>query len=303
MAGIITTGNHPKALWPGVERWWGLSYKKFPTQYTEIFEVRKSSKSYEENVEATGFGLAAVKSQGGSVSYDSHSQGATTRYTPTVYGLGYIVTKEEMDDNLYREIAMSRTEGLAFSMRTTKEIVHANILNRAFNSSYAGGDGKEMCATDHPTLDGTQANELATAADFSEAALEDLLIQIRQAKNTRGLQVAIRGMKLIIPNSLLFDAERVVKSTQQSGTANNDVNAVRSSGMLPQGVVVNDYLTDADAWFIKTDCPSSLISFQRSPITFSRDNDFDTDNAKAKATERYVPGWTDFRGIYGTPGA
>lgn len=301
---VITTGNHPKALWPGIHAWWGLSYAKFPLEWSMIFDEKEAStKAYEEDVEGTGFGLAPVKSEGAAVTYDSHTQGATTRYTHVVYGLGYIITEEEEDDNQYEKLARSRTESLAFSMRTTKEIVHANVLNRAFTSAYAGGDGKELCATDHPTIDGTQANELATAADFSEASLEDMLILIGQAKNTRGHNIALVGRKLIIPVNLQFEATRVVKSELRSGSAENDVNAVRQMGLLPDGIAVNHYLTDTDAWFVKTDAPNGMTHFKRKALAFQKDSDFDTANKKHKATERYSAGWTDFRGMFGSPGA
>ena len=303
MAGVITTGNHPKALWPGMHEFFGFKYKEKPMQWTEIFDQEKSSKNYEEDTLSTGFGLAPVKEQGGSVSYDTESQGWTKRYTHVVYGLGYIVTEEELEDNLYEPLSRKRIRGLTFSHRQTEEIVHANILNRAFSSSYTGGDSKELIATDHSTANGNQSNELSTAADFSEASLEDLLIQIRQAKNDRGLRIALRPMKLIVPNNVMFEAERVLKTPMRSGTANNDINAVRSMGLLPEGYVVNDYLTDTDAWFVKTDCPTGMQHFQRRAMKFAQDNDFDTSNAKAKATQRYSVGWTDWRAMYGSEGA
>lgn len=303
MAGVITTGNHPKALWPGMHAFFGRTYKEFPPQWSEVFDTDRSSKAYEEDTLVTGFGQAAVKEQGASVSYDTETQGWTKRYTHVVYGLGYIVTREEMDDNLYEVVSKRRIKGLAFSMRQTKETVSANILNRAFNSAYTGGDAKELLATDHPTISGNQSNELAVAADFSEAALEDLMIQIRQAKNDRGHRIALRPVKLVIPSNIMFDAQRVLKSELRPGTANNDINAVRSMGLLPQGFVVNDYLTDTDAWFVKTDCPNGLTHFARRAIEFVQDNDFDTENAKAKSTERYSFGWTDWRSCYGSPGA
>lgn len=301
MAGVITTGNHPKALWPGIHEWFGLSYNKYPTEYTYIFDTKASDKNYEEDVEGTSFGLAPIKTEGAAVSYDSHSQGPVTRYTHTVYGLGYIVTEEEEDDGQYPKLARSRAESLAFSMRTTKEIVAALVLDRAFNSSYTGGDGKELCATDHATLNGTQQNELTTAADFSEAALEDMLILIGQGKNTKGLQIALRPQKLIIPINLMFDADRVLNSTLRSGTADNDTNAVR--GKIPGGAVVNHYVEDTDAWFIKTDAPNGMTHFQRKALAFTQDSDFDTANKKHKAMERYTFKWSDFRGLYGSPGA
>lgn len=303
MAGVITTGNHPAALWPGVREWFGRNYNEHPTEYTEIFAVQKSSRNYEDDVEVTGLGLAAIKAEGGGVSYDSESQGITKRYTHVAYALGFIVTKEELDDNLYKEKAFRRSKSLAFSMRQTREIVGANVLNRAFTAAYPGGDGKEMIATDHPTLDGSQSNELTVAADFSEASLEDLLIQMHNAKNSRGLRIAVKARKLIIPPNLVFEAQRVLKSELRVGTADNDINAVRSMGLLPEGFVVNHYLTDPGAWFMKSDVQNGLMWFDRIAVELSNDNDFDTMNAKAKAYMRFTAGWTDFRGIYGSPGA
>lgn len=303
MAGPISTGNHPKALWPGVHAFVMGEYKDHPVEYRDIFDMMSSDKAYEEDVETTGFGLAQVKSEGGPTAYDSHTQGFTKRYTHVAYSLGFIVTREEMDDNLYKSRAFNRGKQLSFSFRTTKEIVAANILNRAFNSSYTGGDGKELLATDHPTLAADFSNELAVAADLSEASLEDILTQIMETKNSRGLQIAVRGRKLIVPPALAFTAERIMKSTLQNDTANNAVNAIRSMGLLPDGVSVNHYLTDDDAWFVKTDVPNGLCCFERTAFEFTRDNDFDTSNAKAKGYERYAFGWTDPRGLFGSEGA
>lgn len=299
MAGVITTGNHPKALWPGMHAFFGASYGEHPEEYREIFDVEKSSKNYEEDTLVTGFGLAPVKTEGGSVAYDSETQGYTKRYRHTVYGLGYIVTEEELEDNLYETVSRKRIKRLAFSMRQTKEIVSANVLNRAFTASYPGGDGKELLATDHPSLGGVWQNELSTAADLSEASLEDMVILIGQAKNDRGLNIALRPTKLIIPVNLQFEAKRILKSEQQSGTANNDINALK--GMFDYSV--NHYLTDTDAWFLKTNCPNGLTMFDRRALEFKQDSDFDSANAKAKATMRFSVGWTDPRGMYGTPGA
>lgn len=299
----ITTGNHPKLLWPGLHRIFGLAYDDIPLQHTMVFDVATSDKAYEEDQEITGFGLSPVKSEGGAISYDTNTQGYTTRYTNVTYGLGFIETREAVEDNQYKGRATSRTRALARSMRVTKETVLANIFNRGFNSSYTGGDGKEMLATDHPTVDGTQSNELSVAADLSEASLEDLLIQIMNATDSRGLRINLMGRKLIVPANLAFEAERIVKSSLQNDTANNAVNAVRSMGLLPDGVMVWRYLTDTDAWFIKTDCADSLRLFNRRALEFAKDSDFDTDNFKHKATERYVGGWSDWRGIYGSPGA
>jgi hypothetical protein len=303
MAGAITTGNHPAALWPGVRDWFGRDYNEHPTEYTELFDVRKSTKNYEEDVEVTGFGLAPVKTEGGGVSYDSEAQGITKRYTHVAYALGFIVTKEELDDNQYKEKAFRRAKSLSFSMRQTREIVGANVLNRAFTAGYPGGDGKELAATDHPSLDGTQTNELSPGADFSEAALEDLLILMHNAKNSRGLRIAVKAQKLIIPPALVFEAQRVLKSELRSNSAENDINAVRSMGMLPGGIVVNHYLTDTDAFFIKTDVQNGLLWFDRMATELSNDNDFDTMNAKAKAYMRFTAGWTDWRGVFASTGA
>ena len=290
-------------MWPGIKAFWGRAYDEHETEYDKIFSTESSEKNYEEDVLVTGFGLAPKKNEGSSTSYDSETQGFTTRYTHVAYSLGYIVTREELDDNLYETVSKRRAQALAFSMRQTKENVAANILNRATNSSYTGGDGKELLATDHPTKAGNQSNELATAADLSEASLEDILIQIAGATNDRGLKISLMPKCLIIPRQLWFDANRIVTSSLQSGTANNDVNVIKATNALPDGIVMNHYLTDSDQWFVKTNAPRGLIHFDRVPIDFTQDSDFDTDNAKAKSYERYSFGWTDWRSLYGSPGA
>jgi hypothetical protein len=299
---VITTGSHPKALWPGVYAWFGAKYDEHPQQYTKLFDIKSSNKNYEELVEQTGFGLAPVKAEGSSTAYDSHAQGVTSRGTNKAYSLGYIVTREEKADNLYTEVSMQRAASLAFSMAQTRENVGANVYNRAFNSSYTGGDGKELCATDHGSLSGDQSNELATAADLSEASLEDLTIQIMDAVNSKGLKISLQPKSLIVPTALIYDAQRILESTLRVDSANNDINALRSMSVIPE-VVVNNYLTDNDAWFIRTNAPSGLCWFDREPVQFTKDEDFDTDNAKAKAYMRFVPFWGDWRGLYGTPGA
>jgi hypothetical protein len=299
---VITTGNHPKALWPGINKWFGISYAEKDQQWPGVFAKNTSDKAYEEDVEATSFGLAVVKTQGGAVSYDSHSQQYTARYTHITYGLGWIVTEEEISDNQYEQLASFRTRALAFSMRQTKETVAANVLNRAFDSNYTGADSKELCATDHPSVYGSQSNELSPAADLSEAALETLMIQVRNARNNRGLKIALVPKKLIVAPENQFEAHRIVNTNLRPGTANNDINALRSMGMLPDGVMVYDYLTTVDDFFLKTDAPDSLKLFQRWPYRFSKDNDFDTNNAKAKGIERFSVGWSDWRGLYGSVG-
>lgn len=303
MAGTITTGNHPKALWPGVNAWFGISYKERPLECMMVFDEENSDKNYEEDVEATSFGLAPVKSEGGAVSYDSHSQGYTKRYTHIAYGLGYIVTKEELDDNQYDKLSRSRARSLAFSMRQTKEVVCANILNRATDTNYTGGDGKPLLSTTHPSVAGDWSNRLSVAADLSEASIEDLAIQIMNATNSRGLKIALTPQQLIVPPNEAFNATRIVKSELQNDTSNNAINAIRSMGLFPKGVMVYHYLTDVDQWFVKTDAPDGLKFFKRKALEFTKDNDFDTENAKAKAYERFSVGWTDPRSIWGSPGA
>jgi hypothetical protein len=299
---VITSGNHPKLLWPGLNAIFG-KYKDLPYQHTQVFDAQSSEKSYEEDVELTGFGLAPVKSEGASISYDSHSQGPTTRYTNVTYGLGFVETIEAVEDNQYKDRAQKRTAMLARSMRVTKETVVANVINRAFSSSYLGGDGVELISTAHPTVNGTQSNELSVAADLSEASLEDMFIQIMNAVDSRGLRIRLMPKKLIVPPNQAFEAERIVKSNLQNDTALNAINAIKSTGMLPGGVMVWHYLSDTDAWFITTDAENGLKLFNRRALSFAKDSDFDTDNFKHKATERYVAGWSDWRGIYGSEGA
>ncbi len=299
---LITTGSHPKALWPGVFSWFGAKYAEHPQQYSKLFDSKSSNKNFEEIVEQTGFGLAPVKPEGSGVAYDSHAQGSVSRGTNVAYALGYIVTREELADNLYEAVSMARSGQLAFSMAQTRENVGANIYNRAFNSSFSGGDAKELLATDHPSLAGNQSNELATAADLSEASIEDLTINILDAKNSRGLQISLQPKCLIIPTALVYDAQRILRSPLRVGTAENDLNALSSLSVIPE-IIVNNYLSDSDAWFIRTNAPDSLCWFDREAVEFTKDEDFDTDNAKAKAYMRFIPFWGDFRGLYGSPGA
>lgn len=303
MAGIISTGNIPKALWPGIVGWWGRFYDEHPKQWPDLFEVRNSEKQYEELVEVTGFGLAPVKPQGQAIEYDSETQATVARFTNVAYALGYIITWEEMRDNLYEKVGRTRTQALAFSMRQTKETVAANVYNRGFNAStQPGGDGAAMLSASHPTAAGNQSNILSVAADLSEASLEDLTIQIYGAQNGRGLFIAIQPDSLVIPRQLWYEAHRILKSVLTPGTGNNAINAIKSTNAIPGGIKMNTYLTDSDAWFIRTNCPESLILFDRDPIMMEQDNDGDTKNIKYNAYERYVPKWADWRGIYGSSG-
>jgi len=303
MAGVINTGSIAKLLWPGLNAVWGKEYVEHPVEYRDLFDLETSDKAYEEDVLMPGFGLAPIKEQGAAVQYDSTSQGYTARYTAVAYGLGFIVTREAIDDNQYEKKAIGSTKDLAFSFRQTKENVGANVYNRAFTSAYSGGDGKELLATDHPIQGGTFSNELATPADLSEASIEDLSIQIMNAVNDRGMKISLMPRSLIVPTSLTFEATRIMKSQLQNDTANNAINALRSMGMFPEGVKINHYLTDVDAWFIRTNAPHGLKMFERTAAEFAQDNDFDTSNLKYKGYERYSMGWTDPRGLYGSVGA
>lgn len=298
---VITRSAHPSLLWPGIKALFGHKYTEQPAQWSQIFDKRDSDKAYEKVVEITGFGLASTKAEGASVSYDSEGEGVTSTFTHVVYGLGYIVTKEELEDNLYQEVASRRARGLAYSMKQTAEIVHANVLNRAFNSSYTGGDGVELCSAAHPTRSGNQSN-LLTAADLSESAIEDAVKTIRQTNNARGLKILVKPKRLIVSTYDEFNATRIFKSDLRVGTANNDVNAIKVMGSIPE-IVPNVFLTDQDAWFVQTDAPEGLLSMWRREVELSKDADFDTENAKAKSTMRFSTGWAEFRSLFGSAGA
>lgn len=300
---VITSSAFAKALWPGVNAWYGQAYAEYPVEWTKLFEKNTSNRKYEEDVGYSGFGLASVKTEGAPITYDSERQGFTSRYTHVTYALGFIVTREMFEDDLYDVVGQKKAKALAFSMRQTKETVAANVYNRAFNSSYTGADGLELCSAVHLNVaGGTYANELATAADISEAALEQACIDISNLLDDRGLKIALRPKTLIIPVNLQFDVTRILKSTGQVDTADNNLNALKTMGMIPE-VVVNHYLTDTDAWFIRTSAGDGMKYFERRGDEFGMDNDFDTENAKFKATARYSFGWSDPRGIFGSPGA
>ncbi len=294
---VISTGDIPKLLRPGLNAVWGRDYEDYKPEYTDLFDIKSSDMAYEEDVEEPGFGLAPIKTQGAAITYTSTSQQTVSRYTHVAYALGFIVTHEEMMDNLYTKRAVSRTESLARSMRLTKETVAANVYNRAQTSGYTGGDAVVLSSTAHPTLSGNQSNRLATAADFSEASLEDLAIQIMGAQDSVGNIIKLMPRQLIVPKELFFEVERVLKSTLQNDTANNAVNALRSSGIIPK-VSVNHFLTDTDAFFIRTDATHGMKLFEREKASFAQDGDFDTSNLKYKSYGRWSQGWTDFRGLY-----
>lgn len=309
----ITTSNFAKALWPGVNAWYGDAYAQYPVEWEKLFEKHTSRRAFEEDVGASYFGLAAVKNEGASVTYDTSRQGFTSRYNHVVYALGFIITREIYEDDLYDVVGKQKASSLAFSMRQTKEIVAANVYNRAFSTSYVGGDGASLIASASssavggsataPNISGgTYTNGPAVGVDLSEAALEQACIDIANFTNDRGLKIAVRPQTLIIPKELMFETRRILQTDGRPGTDNNDLNALKTMGMIPS-VVVNHYLTDTDAWFIRTDVKNGLKYFERRADAFDMDEDFDTENAKYKASARYSFGWTDRRAIYGCPGA
>jgi hypothetical protein len=306
---VINSSSFAKALWPGVNTWYGEAYNQYPVEWDKLFEKSTSRKAFEEDVGTSHFGLAVAKSEGSPVTYDAARQGFTSRYQHVVYALGFIITREAFDDDQYDVVGKLKAQSLAFSMRQTKEIVAANIFNRAFSTSYLGGDGASLIASaggggspSHPNVaGGTYTNGVATAIDLSEAALEQACIDIADFKNDRGLKIAVRPRKLVIPKELMFEAHRILKTDGQVYSADNTLNAIKTMGMIPE-VVVNHYLTDTDAWFILTDVKNGLKYFERNGDEFTMDEDWDTENAKYKARARYSFGWTDPRGIYASPG-
>ena len=305
MAGLITTASHPKALWPGIKQWWGQTYDEHQVEYTDLFDSETSTMNYEEDVQLTGFGLVPQKPEGAGVQYDSEVQGFTTRYTHIAYALGYIVTKEELDDNLYEQVSRKRAAALAMSFRQTKENVAANVYNRAFSNTYAGGDSVSLANTAHPnTSGGTWSNRPTVDVDLSEAALEDAIIAIMGLQNDRGLLINIMPRTLIIPRQQVFNAQRILHSSYQTGNANNDINVIKSGNYIPGGFKVNHYLTSPNAWFIRNTIPgkTGMKYYERVGMQFDQDNDFDTMNAKAKGYERYSFGWSDPRAIWGVNG-
>ena len=300
----ISRSQLTKELEPGLNALFGLEYDKYDQEHLQIFDVESSDRAFEEEVMLTGFGNAETKPEGSGVNYDTAQEAWTARYTHNTIALAFAITEEAIEDNLYDKLAGRYTKALARSMANTKQIKGANVLNNGFSSSFTGGDGKELLATDHPTVTGGDfKNELTTAADLNETSLEQALVDLADMIDERGLKVAVQATKMIIPSELVFVAERLLQSQLRTGTADNDVNAVRSSGMIPGGYVVNHYLTDSDAWCLKTEAPNGLKVFERSPLQTSMEGDFDTGNVRYKARERYSFGWSDPRGIFGSPGA
>ena len=300
----ISRAQLAKELEPGLNALFGLEYSKYGDEAAEIFETESSDRAFEEEVMLSGFGAAPTKSEGAGVEYDSATEVYTARYTHETVAMAFALTEEAVEDNLYDRLSNRYTRALARSMAHSKQVKGASILNNAFNNNFTGGDGKEMIATDHPlSVGGTFSNEPTTATDLNETALENGLISISQFTDERGLIVALRGRKLVIPAELQFVAERLMKSEGRVGTADNDINALRSSGAIPEGYTVNHFLTDPDAFFILTDAPNGLKHFTRAPLRTAMEGEFNTGNMRFKARERYSFGWSDPRAIYGSPGA
>lgn len=299
----ITTGSLAKLLYPGVNAFFMNKYNEYGEKYTKLFDEFSSKRNFEEDVAISNFGLMVQKSELAPVTFDTMRQGYTTRYTHVTYALGFMVSREMVDDNMYSEISLKKANMLARSARQTKEIVAANVYNRAFNTAYVGGDGLCLLNSAHLNVaGGTYSNILATAANLSEAAVEQALIDLRKYTDDRGNRIDCQPKGLILPVDLEFEAERIFKTPGRIGTPNNDINAVKSIGRFPDGIVLNPFLTSSTAWFIRTDVAEGMKHFKRRAMEFTTDNDWDTENAKFKCTERYSFGWTDPKALYGTPG-
>ena len=301
-AGVISTGSHPKLLWPGVHDIWGQVYQGHQTEYTDLYEILNSDKAYEQDVQVTPFGIAPIKPEGQAGSYDSEFQGPVSTYQHIAYFLGYIVTYEELRDNLYKQVASDRAKANAFSINVTIETVAAFIYNNAFVSTYfTTGDGVALGSASHVnTTGGTYSNILSPAADLSESALEDACVQIMGYQNDRGLQISIMPESLIVSRQNWFNANRILQSVLQPNTANNNINVLKSTNAFPQGIKMNHYLTNANPWFIRTNAPKGMRFFWRDQPMFDQDNDFDTKNAKAGTYLRFSVGATDPRGWFGS---
>lgn len=303
-SGVINTGTHPKLLWPGVNAVWGQVNAAHAAEYPDLFDQLESSMAYEEDIEVTGFGLASIKPEGTGGTYAGEVQGAVSRYMHIPYSLGWIVTYEELADNKYESVGSRRAKANAFSMNQTIETVAAFLYNNAFATTYfTTGDGVALCSTAHVMPSGgTYSNALSPAADLSEAALEDLTIQIMGATGNTGLNISVMPQSLHVPRQEWYNANRILKSVLQSGTANNDINVLKATNALPGGIKMNHYFTAAHAWFIRTNQPNGMQMFWRQRPFLAQDNDFDTKNAKALSYMRFSVGATDPRGIFGSNG-
>jgi len=300
----ISRAQLVKELEPGLNALFGMEYDRYDAEHAEIYDTESSDRAFEEEVMLVGFGNAQTKAEGAGVSFDSASEAYTARYTHETISLAFALTEEAMEDNLYDRLGARYTRALARSMAHTKQVKAAATLNNAFDSNFTGGDGKELCATDHPLAGGgTFRNEPSTAADLNETSLENALIDISTFVDERNMIIALRGTKMIVPPQLQFVADRLLESTLRTGTADNDINAINNMGMLPEGYTVNHFLTDPDAFFIKTDAPNGFKHFERTPMSTGMEADFDSGNMRFKARERYSFGFSDPRAVFGSPGA
>ena len=293
-----------KELLPGLNALFGLEYARYGEEHKEIFETESSERSFEEETKLSGFSAAPVKNEGSAIAYDNAQEAWTARYQHETIALGFSLTEEAIEDNLYDSLSARYTKALARAMSYTKQVKAANILNNGFNSSYTGGDGVELFSTAHPLVSGgTNSNEPATPADLNETSLEAAVIQIAAWTDERGLLIAAKPRKLVVPPSLMFVATRILETELRVATADNDINALKNNGSIPEGYTVNHFLTDTNAWFLTTDVPNGLKHFIRIPMGTSMDGDFDTGNVRYKARERYSFGWSDPLGVFGSPGA
>jgi hypothetical protein len=293
-----------KELLPGLNALFGLEYKRYPEEHKEIFDTETSERSFEEETKLSGFGAAPVKNEGQALSYDNAQEAWTARYNHETIAMGFSVTEEAMEDNLYDSLSSRYTKALARAMAYTKQVKAANILNNGFNSAFKYGDGQPLFSTAHPLVSGgTNSNTPATAADLNETSLESAVIQIAAWTDERGLLIAAKPVKLVIPPALMFVATRLLETELRVGTTDNDVNALKNNGSIPGGYTVNHFLTDTNGWFLTTDVPNGLKHFVRVPLATSHDGDFDTGNIRYKARERYSFGVSDPLGIFGSPGS
>ena len=300
----ISRSQLVKELEPGLNALFGMEYARYESEHAEVFDTESSDRAFEEEVMLVGFGNAPTKTEGAGVDFDDANEAYTARYSHETVALAFALTEEAIEDNLYDRLGARYTKALARSMAHTKQVKAAAVLNNAFNSSFTGGDGVELCSLLHPLgAGGTFANEPSTAADLNETSLENALIDISTFVDERNMIIALRGAKMVIPPQLQFIADRLLESTLRPSTADNDINAVKNMGMVPEGYTVNHFLTDPDAFFIKTDAPNGFKHFERSAMRTNMEADFDTGNMRFKARERYSFGFSDPRCVYGSPGA
>jgi hypothetical protein len=300
----ISRSQLAKELEPGLNALFGMEYDRYEQQHAEIFETESSDRAFEEETLIVGFGNAKVKSEGQGVAFDQASEGFTARYSHETIALAFALTEEAIEDNLYDRLGARYTKALARSMAHTKQVKAASVLNNAFSSSFTGGDGKALVATDHPLAGGgTLSNRPSTYTDLNETSLEDALIAVSTFVDDRNMVIALQGQKLVIPPQLQFVADRLLQSPGRVNTSDNDINAIKNMGMVPQGYTVNNFLTDTDAWFLLTDCPDGFKHFERSPLSTSMEGDFDTGNVRFKARERYSFGFSNPRAVFASQGA